>query len=306
MLHIDHRPETLDEFMGNGFTVDALRQILLKKKTKQPRTFMFSGPSGCGKTTLARIMAKEMGAAGVDLVNADTASYRGIDTIRDIRKAMKLQPRSGIRRAWILDECHKLTNDAQNALLAALEEPPEHVIFMLATTDPLRLIGTIKNRCVHYTVRKLTDGEMRTLLKRIIKLEGIETGKGVLTKIVDVADGSPRQALQLLNKIGDLEKEDQLELVEALDTIETQVIDLCRAIFQKKSWKTVTGILRDLKPIAEPEEVRRAVLGYCSSILLSGKNAQAFIVMDCFREPFYNTGWPGVVVACYEANETEE
>lgn len=302
MLHNKYRPQTLDEILGNKATVESLNQVLARHRKDQPRAFLFTGPSGCGKTTLARILASEFKISEQDLIEVDSADFRGIDFIRDIRRRMHLNPREGNRRGWILDECHQLSKDAQSALLKALEEPPAHVIFFLATTEPEKLLPTLRNRCNIYSVTHLEEKAIYRLLKRVTKAEGKAIGKEIALKIVDSSNGSPRRALTLLDKLIDSPKETQMHLAESAERQEAEIIDLCRILFKGQDWAKIALLLTSLRRVAEAEDVRRAVLGYCSSILMKGKeHPQAYILLDAFREPFYNTGWPGLVLACYEA-----
>ncbi len=141
-LDLKHRPKSFDRIIGNEDTVEALESYLTKKDLNH--SFLFTGPSGTGKTTLARIVAGELGCEGMDFTEMNSADFRGIDTIRNIRQQMVFPPMEGKNRGWLLDEAHKLSNDAMNSLLKPLEEPPNHVYFFLATTEPQKLITTIR------------------------------------------------------------------------------------------------------------------------------------------------------------------
>jgi DNA polymerase-3 subunit gamma/tau len=307
MLHIDHRPKSLDEMVGNEATVEALQKILDKPDAKRPRSYLFEGKSGCGKTTLARIIANEMGATGVrDFHELDAASNRGVDTIRALQELMMRKP-MGDKLAFVIDEAHQLTGTASSSMLKMLEDTPAHVIFILATTDPDKLLPTILNRCVRFKVKPLDEDEMFTLLRKVAKAEDTKVPKNVLSQIAESCGGSPRQGLQILNKVGDLDPDNMAEMVENYRDREAKVIDLCRALFKgTKKWTTICSILDDLKGVEDEEGIRRAVLGYCGSVLGGERHAQAFIVIDCFLEPFYNSGWPGLLHACYEATDQVE
>jgi DNA polymerase III gamma/tau subunit len=253
----------------------------------------------CGKTTLARIAAAQLGCSDMDLVEVDSADFRGIDTVRDIRRQMGLSPLAGSCRVWILDEIHRATVDAMSALLKALEDTPPHVYFMLATTDPQKLLPTILSRCTELKVAPLEEEQIVRLLHRVTKQEGKSVPMPVLKQIAMNSLGHPRAALVMLDKIIDLPEASMNRAVEKAAVEQSQIIDLCRMLMKKANWKQVSGVLKGLKDQA-PEDVRRAVLGYCSAVLLSGDEPKAFVVMDAFRAPTYDLGWPGIVMACYE------
>lgn len=297
-LAIDYRPQSLQEIIGNEKTVKCLDQLL--KKDKPPKAFLLCGPLGCGKTTFARIIARELGAVGSDYTEMDSADDRGIETIRRLRSQVNYKPSFGKSRIWLLDEAHKLTSDAQEALLKSLEEPPEHVFFIIATTDPQKLKPTLKSRCVQIDVGRLSGSDMLKLLSKVCKSSQIGLTKEIATLIVEKAEGHPRNALNLLEKVSGLTKEEQIEVINEFKVEEEEAISLCRALMEAKpSWKKIAEILKNLK--SDPETTRRAVLGYCSAVLVNSGQLKAFNIMECFEEPFYNTDKPGLVLACYRA-----
>ena len=304
-LYLKYRPNSLDEVIGNEEVVQVLRSQLAKG-AKQPitRSLLFHGPTGCGKTTLGRIVAQELGAKGSDIREIDSADFRGIDTVREIRKQSTYMPLEGPCRVWILDEVHKMTGDAQSALLKALEDTPPHIYYILCTTDPQKLLPTIRGRCSPYQVRLLTDKEMKTLLRRVVKAENESIPKEIYDQITQDSLGHPRNALQILGQVLSVEDEaKRLKVAKRAAETRSKTIELCRALVQGDSWKKVSGILKGLKE-EEPEQIRRAVLGYCQAILLNGDanpNPMAAAVMEEFIEPFYNTGFPGLTFACYGA-----
>lgn len=297
--HLRYRPETFDGVVGNVDLVATLRGVLANAETR-PHAYLFHGPTGCGKTTLGRILATELGAAGGDLREVDSADFRGIDTVRDIRKQSQYRPLESNCRVWILDECHKMSNDAQNALLKALEDPPAHVYYILCTTDPQKLIATIRGRCAQFAVSLLSDSEMFSLLRRVVKGEQQSLTKQVYDQIVQDAQGHPRNALQVLGQVLAVDPDRRLAVAQRTAELESQTIELCRAITkQGPNWKQIAGILTGLKE-QDAEGIRRAVLGYCQAILLKGgQNNQAALVMEHFADPFYDTGYPGLTLACY-------
>ena len=299
-LYIKYRPTKFRRVAGrqNRETINALRTMVGRDFKDVPHAFLFSGPTGCGKTTLARILGERLGCVGSDFREIDSADFRGIDTIREIRKRIHYRPMEGESRVWLLDECHKLSNDAQNALLKALEDTPPHVYFILCTTEPEKLIKTIRGRCTPMEVYPLTEGEIVRLLGRVAKREGKQVSKRVLEQIALDSLGHPRNALQLLDKVIDLPAKKQLALAKRTAEKQSEVIELCRALIKNKGWPVVRQILKGMKS-EDPEKVRRAVLGYCNSVLLNSNDPRAFLIMDALEEPVWNIGWPGITLACY-------
>lgn len=301
-LYLKYRPESFDDIIGNEDTIQVLRNQLARD-SKQPisRSLLFHGPTGCGKTTLGRIVAQELGAVGNDLREIDSADFRGIDTIRDIRRQSTYKPLEGPCRVWILDECHKMTGDAQTALLKALEDTPSHVYYILCTTEPQKLLPTIRGRCAQYQVQPLTEKDMKKLLRRVVKAEEESLSKEIYDQIVQDSLGHPRNALQILSQVLSVEENKRMEIAKRTAETQSKTIELCRALVSGDPWKKVSGILKGLKD-EEPEQIRRAILGYCQTILLNGSpNGSVAGIMEEFIEPFYNTGFPGLTLACFSA-----
>ncbi len=302
-LYHKHRPTQLEAVIGNTEVVESLRAALTKDDP--PHAYLFHGPSGCGKTTLARIAATMLGCVGDDFREIDSADFRGIDSIRDIRKQASFQGLNGGRRGWLLDECHKLSNDAQNALLKALEDPPSHVYYFLATTDPQKLIDTIKGRCAKFQVQLLTELQMKRLLRQVTQIEGDSIEKEVYEQIILDAQGHARNALQILEKVLDAKPEDRLKTAKQSAEMVSKTIELCRALLDGSPWSKIRAILAGLKE-EQPESIRQAVLGYCASILLNKDENLAAAVMEAFASPTYDTGFPGIVYAAYAASHSND
>jgi len=218
-LYLKYRPKNLDELDLTNVS-ESLKKIVTKKSI--PHAFLFAGPKGTGKTSAARILAKIIncksvvdgkscdrcdqctsitGGSNLDVIEMDAASHRGIDDVRTLRDAAKLAPVSSKKKIYIIDEVHMLTTEASNALLKILEEPPEHVVFILATTNPEKLIETIRSRTTIITFRKANNEEIQRSLKRVVKGEGIKIDDGSLGLIADAADGSFRDGIKLLEQL---------------------------------------------------------------------------------------------------------
>jgi|BioPla2DNA2_1021312.scaffolds.fasta_scaffold04161_15 DNA polymerase-3 subunit gamma/tau len=296
-LYLKYRPKDLSQIKGNKSLVDSLNNMLSNKETC-PHTFLLHGPTGCGKTTIARIIANELGCHERDFIEINTADLRGIDTSREIINRSQFAPIQGSIMVWLIDECHKLTNDAQNALLKLLEDTPKHIYIILCTTDPQKLLSTIKGRCIQFQVSPLNDIEMFQLLRRIVRDEKEELNKQIFDQIIETSQGLPRNAIQILEQVLNTSEEERLTTAKKNIDNQTEIIELCRALLKNSNWNQVKEILARLKG-QEAESIRRVVLGYCQAILLKSENDKAAMIIEEFWEPTYDIGFPGIVYACY-------
>jgi len=299
-LYLKYRPKELGGIVGNGAVISAVSNMMMDIE-KCPHSFLLTGGTGCGKTTLGRIMAEMLGCSASDFREVDSADFRGIDTVREIRKNAQYKPLEGRCRVWLIDECHKMTGDAQSAFLKALEDTPKHVYYILCTTDPQKLLPTIKGRCTTFEMKPLTDREMQGLLRSVVKAENENLTKQIYEQIIQDAQGHPRNALQILDQVIRVPSEQRMEVAQKVAEQQSQTIELCRALIGNEGWKKIAFILSGLKD-QEPENIRRAVLGYCQAILLKADNQRAGLVMEQFMEPYYNTGFPGLVFSCYSVH----
>jgi DNA polymerase-3 subunit gamma/tau len=186
-----------------------------------------------------------------------------------------------------------------SALLKALEDTPSHVYYILATTDPQKLLLTVRNRCTQYTMTVLSDSEMLSLLKSIVKKEGQKLEQEIYDQIIQDSQGHPRNALQILDQVLAADGQDRLAIAKRSAESTNQIIDLCRALLSKSNWKTVAGILKGLKE-EEPESIRRVILGYFSAVLLNGENNRAACILDEFMSNTYDSGMPMITWNCYK------
>jgi DNA polymerase-3 subunit gamma/tau len=297
-LYKKHRPTSFKEVVGQDAAIRML--VGFGKQKAIPHAILFAGPSGCGKTTIGRILRTKLKCSDHDFHEMDNADLRGIDVVRDIKARVGLSPMGGKSRVWLIDEAHKLTGDAQGALLKILEDTPSHVYFMLATTDPDKLLKTIRTRCTLILTKLLNPKDMGKLLTDIAGKEDFSLSDEVRDKIIEGAEGSPRKGLVLLNSIMGVEGEDnQLEVIEKAGAKE-EGIALCRALLKDTPWQGVVKILKGLEE--EPESIRRMVLGYASTVMMGSPKvaAKAYLIFDSFRESFFYTGKAGLIGACYE------
>ncbi|MFH1978905.1 MAG: DNA polymerase III subunit gamma/tau [Patescibacteria group bacterium] len=227
VLYRKYRPQKFSEVLGQDHIVRVLSAAT--ETGRISHSYLFSGSRGTGKTSVARILANEIGCHEYDLLEMDAASSRGIDEIRNLREGVYTSPLKGEYRVYIIDEVHMLTKEAFNALLKTLEEPPKHVVFILATTEPQKLPGTIISRCQHFSFKKIPESILRNSMKKIAKKEGFELDNEAASLIALFADGSFRDAQvmldQLLN-IGDQNKDRKITGEEAREVLSAPSKDL--------------------------------------------------------------------------------
>ena len=211
-LYRKYRPETWDEVIGQDHIVKAISGSL--KAGKVAHAYLLCGPRGTGKTSIARIIAHELGTSVNDIYEMDAASNRGIDDIREINENVRTLPFDSKYKIYILDEVHMFTKEAWNALLKTIEEPPEHVIFILATTEFEKIPETIISRCQSFVFKKPNDAILSQHIKNIAKKEGYKLEEGGAELIALLADGAFRDALGTLQKVISFSKDKVINIAE--------------------------------------------------------------------------------------------
>ncbi len=221
VLYRKYRPKDLDEIVAQEPIIKTLRAAL--DKGLIGHALLLTGPRGVGKTSLARILAHRLnevdynlGETPLDIIEIDAASSGRIDEVRDLREKIKLMPLKLKYKVYIIDEVHMLTKEAFNALLKTLEEPPEHIVFILATTEIHKVPATIISRCQRFAFRAVPEKDLKEHLKRIAKLEKIEADDLALELLSQHAQGSLRDALSLLDQLASLKQKLTSELVEEI------------------------------------------------------------------------------------------
>lgn len=297
-LYRQYRPKKFEDVLGNEGTIKSIQSLLKRDKEDMHRVILLSGPSGCGKTTIGRIIKDELKCSEFDYVEINASNDRGIDTSREIMTVMRLAPMNGDVRVFLIDEVHMTTKEFQNSILKGLEDTPEHVFFILCTTEPNRLLKTFRNRCAHYEVDLLTEKQIETLINDVLDAEGVEEFPDeVFDAIIEQSEGCAREALVALDKVIDLEPADMISAIQQLKDQATQTIELCRALLNQESWPKIAAIIKDLKE--DPERVRQAILGYIQAVVLKGggnKLDVCLLIFQCFKEPLHYNGKPGLTM----------
>ena len=298
-LYLKYRPTTLDTVRVNEDVRQTIEGLLADPKTC-PHVFMLYGESGCGKTTIGRILADRLGCKGSDFREINSANFRGIDTAREIIKNSQYKALEGDCKIWLIDECHKWTNDAQNAMLKTLEDTPSHVYFILCTTEPQKMITAVRSRCTELQVKPLTDSQMKLLLRGIVRAEDQTLDAQIYDQIIEDSLGKPRSAIQILEQVLSVSEEKRMQVAKQTAERQSQTIELCRLLLNPKTkWGDVASVLNGLKD-QEPEGIRRAVLGYSQAVLLKTDNPHCGLILECFMEPNFTNGYPQLVYNCYQ------
>ncbi|MFJ7340540.1 DNA polymerase III subunit gamma and tau [Streptomyces sp. NPDC101110] len=221
-LYRRYRPETFAEVIGQEHVTDPLQQALRNNRVNH--AYLFSGPRGCGKTTSARILARCLnceqgptptpcgecqscqdlarnGPGSIDVIEIDAASHGGVDDARDLREKAFFGPARSRYKIYIIDEAHMVTSAGFNALLKVVEEPPEHLKFIFATTEPEKVIGTIRSRTHHYPFRLVPPGTLREYLGQVCEKETIPVDDGVLPLVVRAGGGSVRDSMSVMDQL---------------------------------------------------------------------------------------------------------
>jgi DNA polymerase III subunit gamma/tau len=213
-LYRAHRPSGFDEVKGQSQVTDVLKAAIKNKKIAH--AYLFCGTRGTGKTSVARILARELDVTDKDLYEIDAASNRGINEIRELRESVNTMPFESPYKFYIIDEAHMLTKEAWNAFLKTLEEPPAHVIFVMATTEREKVPDTIQSRSEIYVFKQPTRDVLSGVITDVAKKEGYAMERGAAELIAMLADGSFRDALSILQKVLVVSSDKKMDAKEVL------------------------------------------------------------------------------------------
>jgi DNA polymerase III subunit gamma/tau len=316
-LYRRYRPESFAELIGQSQVTDPLISAL--KADRVNHAYLFSGPRGCGKTTSARILARCLncaegptdtpcgkcpscielargGSGSLDVVEIDAASHNGVDDARDLRERAIFAPARDRYKIFILDEAHMVTPQGFNALLKIVEEPPAHVKFIFATTEPEKVIGTIRSRTHHYPFRLVPPGELLEYLTQVLASEGFSAQDGVMPMVVRASGGSVRDALSLLDQLIAGTDGKEIDYVRATnllgfthDELMSEVIESFAELDAAKAFQAVDKVIQsgqDARRFLEDllERVRDlmliASLGNDAKAILRGMGPEQFDLLS--------------------------
>lgn len=293
-LHTQFRPETFDDVLGQEPVVKSLRKVIGDGRA---HTFLFTGPPGTGKTTIARIVASEIAGKGSTIANIEefpASEKSGKDDVKAVINHTHFRALgSSPVKAVIIDECHRLSAAAWDALLKPLEEPQAHVYWMLCTTEPGKIPKAILTRCLRYDLKPVSELDIYELLTWVNRKIESKTSEDILEAIAENSGGSPRQALVYLEACQYCET-----VPDALKVMRTagqskEIIDLCRFLIAPsgQNWGAAIKLVKAMDGV-EAESARIVVSNYLVAVLLGTPKEDRAIpllrTLDCFKTP-YNT-----------------
>lgn len=302
-LHTKYRPKEFSEVVGQNEIVSSLEELITSGKA--PKVLLFSGPSGTGKTTLARIFANKIGCDSSNIIEVDSAVNTGVDDMRTLCENLRFPAfgKSSLKVA-ILDEFHMVSRSSASSLLKLLEEPPNHLYFILCTTEPSKIIETIKTRCHNYMLKDVCMDDLMDLLEYVAGEEKIEVPKNTLFLVAQSAQGSPRKALVRLSQVRNCKEIEGIKRLLEQPLENDTVLDLCKLLTARSgiTWSRVSKLLLPIKE-QDSEMVRIQIVNYITSLMFKIENEndgimRCLILLDYFSKPYnQSTGFADLILS---------
>jgi len=298
MLHVKHRPKTLDEFFGNQALKESLSELLKRPINEIPRAYLFYGKRGAGKTTLANILIHHLDA------ETEYVTGSGVDDIRELLLHVKYKSMTKDNKVFVIDEAHRLSSKAVDELLTEIEEPKEGIFFVLCTNEHLKLPETLRSRLMPFEVKNLSKDDAIDFLTFICKREKIKPAKKALTYLASRFEGNPRDMLVALDKaksfISNFSK--VKKVIDELAQDDIELIELLRVLLKKPINGVSTKIILFQEALSkcheklkkDPELARMIIGRYMSKVAMNPSNWQVAgdigeLLIE-LGEPFYHTG----------------
>ena len=305
MLYNKYRPKTKEQLIGQPKVSAILETLFSKPITAAPQVWMLKGPYGTGKTTTTRIIADYFKVHKDSFIELNGSNTNSVNDMRDLVDSIQSPPMFGDYTLVVIDECHRLSAQAWDSLLKPLEEPPKHVIFLLATSEVNKKIPVSESgRVMELKFDSITNNDMYKILKNVCIKEEKMIEKLVAKAIVLKAEGCARHAITLLESVLDLDSETAIGIIESDSGEETEEFkQLCKLLMAGGSWDGVRKCLKTIK--ADPETMRYKILQWMGSCLLNGcdNEEQVNDVISFFSDSFVESGKAGLISACYECSQ---
>ena len=298
------RPRTFDEVIAHREQVKAIKALLSRPRDQIPQAWLFSGPPGVGKTTLARIVARQLGASPTSLVEINVGQDKGIQMVRELTSRLHYLPPGASVLAIILDEAHELTEAAKNALLKPIEEPPSHVFWFLCTTDPAAMSEAILTRCVQFELRALSIPELQEVVLTAAERLSVPISEQELLAIAQAAEGSARTALAIFDRVKDfVGKPEFFTLVQhGVTAVKADLSALLQALANKdKSFLQKLPLFKSI----DWKSFSKALLLQAADLVVQG-NLEHRVLSTLLKFDFENKGYPALVAAFMEVIYEQE
>ncbi len=309
-LYQRYRPTKLDDVIGQPDAVKTIRSF----GNKIPNVLLFHGVSGVGKTTMGRIVSRMLGCPPENKFDYTEINCGVVEsplqTIKDVQQSMTLTPMNGKARVYLLDELQAFSRGrfAQEAMLKVLEDGPDHAYIMLCTTDPKKVLPTIRSRCTQILCKPIPEKELAALVKRVAKAENVDppVSDPLAAKIAEISNGSARVALVELEKVMGIA--DAAERLQAIGQVgmDRAAFDIVKELIPFKgapNWPAVAKVIEDLKD-EDPEGLRMMLLAVAKNGVLKGdgRSQKCYTLIRCLDQPCYDkvSGWAFLVAGCWE------